>query len=238
MDFIIRFIPIVGSSVFVMLFGVLYVANKFTKEEEALSSLAIKSIRLTLGLILLLAGNEKLIGLPDIIGPHYLITKLDEYGLGLFGQFIALSQVIIGFILLSNRFGALGDIMALPMFLNILVVTISLKWPGTPLEVSLFVVMNLILLASNWHRIKFLITDDISMVKQVQITRKDVKLDAVYGAILLIILIGIALKSVDVNSSKIIVKICLVALLVLFVVLAFRKRLVNLKQKRQTQGGI
>lgn len=128
--------------------------------------------------------------------------------------------------------------MALPMFLNILVVTISLKWQGTPLEVSLFVVMNLILLASNWHRIKFLITDDVSMVKQVQITRKDVQLDAVYGAILLIILIGIVLKSVDVNSSKILVKICLVALLVLFVVLAFRKRLVNLKQKRQTQGGI
>ena len=89
-----------------------------------------------LGLIFMMAGIEKLTGLPDIIGPDYLIEELGKYNLRFFGQFIAYSQLVIGFLLINNRFRLLGSIMLFPMLLNILVVTISLEWRGTPFVVA------------------------------------------------------------------------------------------------------
>ncbi len=65
------------------------------------------------------------------IGPPWLIERLAEFELGLYGQFIALSQVIIGFMLMTQRFRSLGAVMLLPMILNILMVTISQHWVGT-----------------------------------------------------------------------------------------------------------
>lgn len=227
MDFILQYFPVVGIVVFVPLFVASMLRNKISGDQEDLRALAIKSMRLTLGLILLLAGNEKLTGMPDIIGPNYLITELEKYGLGLFGQFIAVSQLVIGFVLLTNRFGALGDIMAFPMFLNILIVTLSLQWQGTPKEVALLLGFNVVLIFSNWHKIKFLITDDTVEIQKIPIKRSDVKLDMVYGIILCVLLVAVAISHYQLTWSHFLVKLSLGAMFVLYILTALANRKKN-----------
>ncbi|WP_205662203.1 hypothetical protein, partial [Alteromonas flava] len=57
-----------------------------------------------LAVIYFSAGLSKLFqGLPNIIGPVWLIQELAKYNLATFGYFIALSQVVIGFILFFPR---------------------------------------------------------------------------------------------------------------------------------------
>ncbi len=80
------------------------------------------------------------------IGPVWLIDELRPYGLGLYGQFIALSQIIIGYCLVTTRYKLIGGIMMMPLIGNILMVTISLEWQGTPFVLAFLMLLNLILL--------------------------------------------------------------------------------------------
>lgn len=80
------------------------------------------------------------------IGPVWLIDELRPYGLGLYGRFIALSQIVIGYCLVTTRYKLFGGIMMLPLIGNILVVTISLEWRGTPFVLAFLMLLNLILL--------------------------------------------------------------------------------------------
>lgn len=106
------------------------------------------TLRLFLGLIFFTAGMAKLTHnhFPGIIGPVWLEEELGKYGLGLYARFIALSQLGIGWLLLSGRFATLGAVMLVPMLANILVVTISLEWRGTPYVNAVLLSMNLLLL--------------------------------------------------------------------------------------------
>lgn len=80
------------------------------------------------------------------IGPQWLVERLAVYELGLFAQFIAICQITIGFMLLTTRYKLIGSIMMIPMILNILMVTISQNWAGTPYVLSVLFLMNLFLL--------------------------------------------------------------------------------------------
>jgi hypothetical protein len=80
------------------------------------------------------------------IGPPWLVERLAEYELGLFAEFIAVCQITIGFMLLTTRFKLIGSIMMSPMILNILMVTISQNWAGTPYVLAVLLLMNLYLL--------------------------------------------------------------------------------------------
>ncbi|MBN3521937.1 hypothetical protein JYB62_18170 [Algoriphagus lutimaris] len=80
------------------------------------------------------------------IGPVWLIDELAKYGLGLYGVFIAYCQIIIGYLLVTTRYKLLGSIMMIPMIGNILMITISLNWKGTPLVLAFLLLMDLILL--------------------------------------------------------------------------------------------
>ncbi|RAI90124.1 hypothetical protein [Algoriphagus yeomjeoni] len=80
------------------------------------------------------------------IGPVWLIEELEPYGLGFYGKFIAFSQIIIGYLLVTTRYKLLGSIMMIPLIGNILMVTISLQWRGTPLVLAFLLVLDLILL--------------------------------------------------------------------------------------------
>lgn len=80
------------------------------------------------------------------IGPPWLVERLAEYDLGLFAEFIAICQITIGFMLLTTRFKLIGSIMMLPMILNILMVTISQNWAGTPYVLAVLFGMNIYLL--------------------------------------------------------------------------------------------
>ena len=115
--------------------------------------------RVFLGLIFFSAGLGKIThGLtPGLIGPVWLEERLAQYGLGLWAQFVAWSQLLIGALLLSQRFALLGAVMLVPMLTNILVVTISLQWRGTPYVNAVLLAMNLFLLWVDRERLKPLI---------------------------------------------------------------------------------
>ena len=100
-----------------------------------------------LGLVFFTSGMAKLFfehRFPGLIGPVWLA----EYDLGLFARFIAYSQITVGFLLLTLRYRTLGAIALLPMVLNILLITISQSWPGTPYIVAFFLLLNLVLLVA------------------------------------------------------------------------------------------
>lgn len=80
------------------------------------------------------------------IGPVWLIEELEPYGLGFYGKFIAYSQIVIGYLLVTTRYKLLGSIMMIPLIGNILMVTISLNWRGTPFVLGFLMLLNLILL--------------------------------------------------------------------------------------------
>ena len=117
---------------------------------------AVIGIRVFLGLIFFSAGLGKLThGLtPGLIGPIWLEERLAQYGLSLWAQFVACSQLLIGALLLSHRFALLGAVMLVPMLVNILVVTISLQWRGTPYVNAVLLAMNLFLLWVDRERLK------------------------------------------------------------------------------------
>jgi hypothetical protein len=80
------------------------------------------------------------------MGPVWLIDELSKYELGFYAAFIAYSQVIIGYFLVTTRYKLLGSIMMLPLLANILMVAISLHWQGTPLVIFIFLILDGILL--------------------------------------------------------------------------------------------
>ena len=127
--------------------------------------------RLYLGAMLLLSGIAKfayMVGhfdFPTVIGPPWIEEKLAPHGLALYGRFIAYSQVLAGALLLSRRFATLGAILAFPILLSITMVTVSQKW-GIAFVNKIFVLMNALVLLGDWHRLKFIIMDDTTVVQQ------------------------------------------------------------------------
>ena len=163
----------------------------------------IACLRIFLGILFLSAGLGKLIpGFPGLMGPPWLEEALAKYDLALFARFIAYSQILIGWLLLSRRFATLGAIMLLPMLLNILVVTISQNWRGTPYVVSVFLLMNLWLLAADFHRLKFLISDDIADLKPLPIVRKNRVADRLIAFAFLLLVTGAAFGKTDLMIAR------------------------------------
>lgn len=105
-----------------------------------------------LGLIFLSGGMSKMMPFPGVIGPVWLEERLAEHGLGMFARFIAWSEAIIGLLLLTKQTRVLGAIALVPMLANILMVTVSMSWRGTPWIITFFLVNNLFLLAFHFQR--------------------------------------------------------------------------------------
>ncbi len=121
-------------------------------------------IRIVLGFIMLSAGFSKIahqmgVNFGSVIGPVWLEEKLAPHGLALFGRFIACAQIVIGLCLLLSRFTTLGAIMLLPMLLCIWVVTISMNFHNTPYVVAAMLLMNGVLLARDWPKLKFIFAE-------------------------------------------------------------------------------
>lgn len=111
----------------------------------------IQGIAVFLGFTFWGAGMVKLFSEHQFIGwigPPWLVEELAKYDLAFYATFIAYSQIFIGFTLLTTRYKLLGSIMMIPMIVNILMVTISLKWQGTPFVLAFLLFLDLILL---WH---------------------------------------------------------------------------------------
>lgn len=120
----------------------------------------VHALRVFLGVIFVSAGASKLGPYPSLIGPVQLIDQLEPYGLRLFGQFIAISELGVGVLLLTRRFATVGAIMLVPMLLSILAFTISLNWQGTPWIVATMLLFNLALLAHDHRKWAGLIAKD------------------------------------------------------------------------------
>lgn len=116
-------------------------------------------VRLFLGYIFFSAGVCKLThgNFGQLIGPPWLEELLAKHGLGLFAQVVAVSQVVCGALLLSQRFSLLGAIMLIPMNVAILAVTVSQKWVGTPYVNTVFLLLNLLLLGIEREKFRFLV---------------------------------------------------------------------------------
>lgn len=124
-------------------------------------------IRLFLGYIFASAGLCKLTDgqFGQLIGPPWLIKELAQYDLELFGQFIAFSQVLVGMMVMSQRYSVLGLIMLVPVNVSILMVTISQNWKGTPYVDAVFVALNIMALLYEWKSLKFLLLPDTTEIK-------------------------------------------------------------------------
>lgn len=125
------------------------------------ASTLVTGIRVFLGLIFFTSGMGKLThgDYVGLIGPVWLAERLAPYGLAYWATFVAWSQMAIGLMLLSRRWALLGAIMLVPLLTNILVVTISLQWRGTPYVNAVLLAMNLTLLVADRRRLMALITD-------------------------------------------------------------------------------
>lgn len=115
-------------------------------------------IRLFLGFVFFSSGLCKLTdgNFGQLIGPPHLIADLAKYGLAGFGNLVAVSQVLIGALILTQRFSLIGLIALVPMNVSILGVTISQQWQGTPFVNAFLLLLNLICILYELQTIKIL----------------------------------------------------------------------------------
>jgi len=153
-----------------------------------LSWIVYTGCRLMLGLVFLTSGLGKFYGSSGLMGPGWLFERLRPYGLEPYGVFIAMSQLIVGYLLLVRRFATLGAVIVFPILLNILVIVITLHWQGTPYVVAVFLAMNGYLLAHDFHKLKFLVSEDTGPLKSLPIVRRSRQFDVLYAVGLLFFL--------------------------------------------------
>jgi uncharacterized membrane protein YphA (DoxX/SURF4 family) len=122
-------------------------------------------IRLFLGYVFASSGLCKLCDgqFAQLIGPPHLIRDLAKYDLGLFAHFIAYGQVIVGFLVMSQRFSLLGLVMLLPINLSILMVTTSQHWQGTPYVNAFLSLLNILALLGEWKSLRFFILPEAAV---------------------------------------------------------------------------
>ncbi|HET9236766.1 MAG TPA: hypothetical protein VFO10_05925 [Oligoflexus sp.] len=154
-------------------------------------------LRFFLGFIFVSSGFGKIAYMAgkkvfSFIGPVTLEAMLAPHGLALFGRFIACSQIIIGLCLLSSRLATLGAIMLVPMLLSIGVVTVSMDFKNTPFIVAFLLVLNILLLIKDWHKLKFIWAESTEPLKPLPLTFRWRKADAIWSVGALLMLASIA----------------------------------------------
>lgn len=131
------------------------------------SDFAVLVVRLFLGFVFFSSGLCKLTdgNFGQLIGPPHLISELAEYSLAGFGKLIAVSQVLIGTLILSQRFSLPGLIALVPMNVSILGVTISQHWQGTPYINAFLLLLNFGCLLYELPTLKILFLQKVHSVK-------------------------------------------------------------------------
>ncbi len=157
-------------------------------------------IRIFLGLIFFTAGLSKLYfehQFPVVIGPVWLEERLAEHDLGLYARFIAGSQIIAGLLLFSQRFSTLGAVLTFPIILNIFMVTVSMEWQGTPYVNFVLLSLNVWLLAYDYPKLKFMLTDVTRDIKPLILKRKSRTADMIWLLSALAIISSVPLSYVS-----------------------------------------
>lgn len=173
------------------------------------------SIRIFLGLIFFSSGMSKLLPFPGLIGPVWLETELAPYGLGLFARFIAYAQITVGLLLLTQRFATLGAVMLFPLVLNIFMVTVSMNWTGTPYVIAFFILLNIYLLIADFHKLKFLLTDQPESLKAIPLKRRFPQKDIYWVIGILMIFISTIIYPYSSIITYILIGMALIGFLVI-----------------------
>jgi hypothetical protein len=106
-------------------------------------------------------GMVKLLGQRfTLIGPDNPIGAFFEamYQTGMYWQFLGLTQVVAGILLLFPRVAHLGAAIFFGVILNIFVLTVSLQFAGTPVITGLMLLAVAYLCAWDFHRFRGLFT--------------------------------------------------------------------------------
>ena len=82
------------------------------------------------------------------------------YQSGLYWQFIGLSQLLAGMLLMTQRYSKLGAIVNLPILLNVFVITLSYDFAYTPVVTGSMLLANLALILWDWNTFKILINQE------------------------------------------------------------------------------
>lgn len=85
--------------------------------------------------------------------PHFFETM---YQAGIYWNFIGWGQLVVGGLLMSQRFSTLGAVGFFPIILNIFVITISFESVNILLVTSLMVLGNIYLLLWDWNKLKYI----------------------------------------------------------------------------------
>lgn len=161
------------------------------------------ALALFLGLTFFTSGMAKLYYQHQFwgwIGPVWLAEKLQPFQLGLYVAFVAASQIVTGFLLITRRFWLLGAVFLVPMLANILFVTISLQWAGTSHVVSVLLSMNVVLLLSEYRRLRVL-WSEVAYVPPPTQSVRTIKGHAVWGVGLLLTLSAVPVSYVALSLS-------------------------------------
>lgn len=108
-------------------------------------------------------------GMVKLLGNRFTTLSTDTpigaffeamYQTGLYWQFLGLSQVLAGILLLIPRTAHLGALLFLPVMTNIFVVTVSLGFGGTPVVTGLMLLAVVYLTAWDYHRVRGIVTEE------------------------------------------------------------------------------
>ena len=110
-------------------------------------------IRLGMAITFILSGARKLPGikftnlpLDNPVGLYFEAM----YTTGFYWNFIGYFQILIGLLLIFNRFVVLSILLMMPVTFNIFLISWSLNMMGTPIITSLMLLANSFLMF--WHR--------------------------------------------------------------------------------------
>ncbi|HMS65173.1 MAG TPA: hypothetical protein PKD83_07965 [Ignavibacteria bacterium] len=87
--------------------------------------------------------------------PFHLLETL--YQSGIYWKFLGITQLIAGFLLMTQRYAKLGALMFLPVIANIFVITVSYGFTGTPFITGPMLIANILLVLWDWDELKIII---------------------------------------------------------------------------------
>lgn len=123
---------------------------------SALHRLAVVS-RISLALAFIPTGMVKLLGQRfTLMGPDTPVGYFFEamYQTGFYWNFLGLSQVLAGVLLLIPWTATLGAVVTFPLVLNIFLITVSVGFRGTPFVTGGMLLAAIFLVCWDYHRLK------------------------------------------------------------------------------------
>lgn len=84
---------------------------------------------------------------------------------GLYWKFIGWTQIVAGFLLMTQRFARLGALIFFGLILNIFIITVAYKFTGTPFVTGLMLLATTYLLVWDLRALQFLVRDDVQPVR-------------------------------------------------------------------------